>query len=127
MRTPYWRRLDDLEYLQGFAERAYQRLVQSGNYGYRSLARLLEETIEEQYPLRIDPNWVAFRSQTAAASDAAQTRSAETKRPWRALSSHSLERTDRLFRSDAYQSSTTRQAKVRGPSWVVLMRLVRSR
>ena len=56
-------RLDDLEYLQGFADRAYQRLVRSGDYGYRSLARLLEEAIEQQYPLRIDPNWVAFRSQ----------------------------------------------------------------
>ena len=53
-------RLDDLGYLQGFADRAYQRLVQSGDYGYRSLARLLEETIEQQYSLRIDPNWVAF-------------------------------------------------------------------
>ena len=63
-RTPYWRRLDDLEYLQGFADRAYQRLVQSGDYGYRSLARLLEATIEQQYPLRIDPRWITFRSQT---------------------------------------------------------------
>ena len=58
-------RLDDLGYLQGLADRAYQRLVQSGDYGYRSLARLLKETIEQQYPLRIDPNWVAFRLQTA--------------------------------------------------------------
>ena len=58
-------RLDDLEYLQGFADRAYQRLVGSGRYGYRSLARLLEATIEQQYPLRIDPDWVAYRAQTA--------------------------------------------------------------
>jgi hypothetical protein len=57
-------RLDDFEYLQGFADRAYQRVVQSGDYGYRSLARLIEATIEEQYPLRIDPNWVTYRSQT---------------------------------------------------------------
>jgi hypothetical protein len=58
-------RLDDLEYLQGFADRAYRRLVQSGTYGYRSLARLLEDTIEQQYPLWIDPNWVTHRSQVA--------------------------------------------------------------
>jgi hypothetical protein len=58
-------RLDDLEFLQGFADRAYQQLVQSGAYGYRSLARLLEDTIEQQYPLRIDPNWVTYRSQVA--------------------------------------------------------------
>ncbi len=58
-------RLDDLEYLQGFADRAYQRLVQSGSYGYRSLALLIEDTIEEQYPLRIDPNWLAYRARMA--------------------------------------------------------------
>jgi hypothetical protein len=57
-------RLDDLDYLQGFANRAYQRLVRSGDYGYRSLARLLSDTIEEQYPLRIDPDWVAYRART---------------------------------------------------------------
>jgi hypothetical protein len=58
-------RLDDLEYLQGFADRAYQRLVQSGDYSYRSLARLLEDTIEHQYPLWIDPNWLAYRERVA--------------------------------------------------------------
>jgi hypothetical protein len=58
-------RLNDLEYLQGFADRAYRRLVQSGDYGHRSLARLIEDTIEQQYPLRIDPNWVTYRSQVA--------------------------------------------------------------
>jgi hypothetical protein len=58
-------RLDDLEYLQGFADRACRRLLQSGDYGYRSLARLVEDTIEEQYPLRVDPNWVTYRSQVA--------------------------------------------------------------
>jgi hypothetical protein len=58
-------RLDDLEYLQGFADRAYRQLVQSGDYGYRSLARLIADAIEEQYPLRIDPNWVTCRSQVA--------------------------------------------------------------
>ena len=77
-------RLGDLVYLQGFAERAYERLVQSGKYGYRSLARLLAETIEEQYPLRIDPNWVAFRSQTERRW-APLEHSAETERQARLL------------------------------------------
>jgi hypothetical protein len=58
-------RLDDLEYLQGFADRAYRHLVQSGAYGYRSLARLLEDTIEQQYPLWIDPKWLTYRSRMA--------------------------------------------------------------
>jgi hypothetical protein len=58
-------RLGDLEYLQGFADRAYRQLVASGAYGYRSLARLLEDTIEQQYPLWIDPKWVTYRSRVA--------------------------------------------------------------
>jgi hypothetical protein len=58
-------RLDDLEYLQGFADRAYRQLVQSGAYGYRSLARPLEDTIEQQYPLWIDPKWLTYRSSMA--------------------------------------------------------------
>jgi hypothetical protein len=58
-------RLNDLEYLQGFADRAYQRLVQSGDFGYRSFARHLKDTIEQQYPLRIDRKWVTFRAQAA--------------------------------------------------------------
>ena len=43
-------RLDDLEYLQGFADRAYERLVKSGDYGYRSLARLIEQHRRAGYP-----------------------------------------------------------------------------
>ena len=58
-------RLDDLKYLQGYANRAHQQLVRSGKYGYRSLAQVLANTIEEQYPLRIDPDWVAYRARTA--------------------------------------------------------------
>jgi len=58
-------RLDDLEYLQGFADRAYRRLVQSGDFGYRALARLIEGTIEQQYPLWIDPHWLTYRSRMA--------------------------------------------------------------
>jgi hypothetical protein len=58
-------RLGDIDYLQGFADRAHRRLLQSGDYGYRSLARLIEDAIEEQYPLVIDPNWVTYRSHVA--------------------------------------------------------------
>jgi hypothetical protein len=61
-------RLDDLEYLQGFADRAYERLVKSGDYSHRALARLLEATIEYQYPLRVDPNGAAIRAQIARSS-----------------------------------------------------------
>jgi hypothetical protein len=58
-------RLGDLEYLAGFAERAHGRLVLSGEYGYRSLARMLEDAIETEWQHRIDPSWVTFRAQTA--------------------------------------------------------------
>jgi len=57
-------RLNDLEYLQGFADRAYERLVRSGDFGYRSLARLLQDAIEQQYPIRIVPKQAAVPSQT---------------------------------------------------------------
>jgi hypothetical protein len=55
-------RLGDLEDLQGFADRAYQRLVVSGDFGYRRLAQLIRDTIEQEYPARIDPRWIEFRS-----------------------------------------------------------------
>ena len=58
-------RLNDLEYLRGFADRAYQRLVSLGDFGYRSFARHLEATIEEEYLARINPDWIAYRSRTA--------------------------------------------------------------
>lgn len=58
-------RLDDLDYLQGFADRAYERLVASGNYGYSSLAKLLSGAIQEQYPVRVDPKWVNYRRTTS--------------------------------------------------------------
>jgi hypothetical protein len=76
-------RLDDLEYLQGFADRAYERLVQSDLYSYRSFSRQLEDTIELEHSQRIDPNWVAFRSQTAqyfAPKRAAESRRSERQR-----------------------------------------------
>ena len=55
-------RLDDLEYLQGFADRAYDRLVKSGDYGHRSLARMIKATIEEEYPKRGASNWLRLPS-----------------------------------------------------------------
>lgn len=57
-------RLDDLDYLQGFADRAYERLVSSGKYGYQTLAAKLSDTIEEQYPIRVDQNWVQYCEST---------------------------------------------------------------
>lgn len=59
-------RLDDLDGLQGFADRAYERLVTSGDYGYRSLARLVTDTIEAEYPRRVDLAWVRYRRETGA-------------------------------------------------------------
>lgn len=59
-------KLDDLDLLQGVADRAFERLVASNRFGYRSLAEMLTQTIEEQYPLRVDPAWIAFRAATAA-------------------------------------------------------------
>ncbi len=58
--------LADLDLLQGVADRAHERLVRSGRFGYRSLAKQLVETIEEEYPRRIDPAWLDFRHATAA-------------------------------------------------------------
>ena len=62
-------RLKDLEYLQGFADRAYQRLVASGKYGHRSFSRLIVDTIEKEYARRIDPDWIAYRSRTTRSTD----------------------------------------------------------
>ncbi|AHB49793.1 hypothetical protein W911_00435 [Hyphomicrobium nitrativorans NL23] len=58
-------KIEDIDYLQGFADRAYDHLVKSGKFGYRALADLLRETIEREYAERIDPRWVAYRSSTA--------------------------------------------------------------
>lgn len=55
----------NLDLLAGLAARAYERLVTSGQYGYRSLARLIEDAIETQYPLWVDPAWVRYRAETA--------------------------------------------------------------
>lgn len=53
-------RLGDLDYLQGFADRAYEHLVASGDYGYKAFARKLVETIEDQYPRWIDHDWLTY-------------------------------------------------------------------
>lgn len=72
--------LEDLDLLQRISDNAYDRLVASGRYGYRSLAEQLTQTIKEQYPLRVDPAWVEFR--------------AATGRPWRPLPTVELPETE---------------------------------
>ncbi len=54
-------RIDDLDWLQSFADRAYLKLVVSGNYSYKSFVRLVEATAREQYAQRINPAFVAHR------------------------------------------------------------------
>jgi hypothetical protein len=43
-------RLDDFDYLRGFAERAHQHLIASGRYSYGALNSVIESAIEEFYP-----------------------------------------------------------------------------
>lgn len=47
-------KLHDLDLLEGIAARAYDKLVKSGDYGYRSLARLISDAIEVEYLKRVD-------------------------------------------------------------------------
>ena len=47
-------KLDDFEYLQGFAERAHEHLIASGKYTYRRLTSLIDSAIEESYPRIVD-------------------------------------------------------------------------
>jgi hypothetical protein len=54
-------RIDDLDWLQGFADRAHARLVASGEYSYQSFVALVESTAREQYARRIDPAHVSHR------------------------------------------------------------------
>ena len=58
-------KLDDIETLRGFADRACACLVASGEFGHKTLARLPEQTIEEQHPIWVDPEWVKYRAATA--------------------------------------------------------------
>lgn len=43
-------KLDDIEFLEGFADRAFKHLVGSGNCSYQKLADLVSEVIEEHLP-----------------------------------------------------------------------------
>ena len=87
--------LGNLDYLQGFADRAYDKLVTSGDYGYRSLARLLSDAIEEQYGGQIDTRWVEFRAQTA--------------KPWKALATPQTPETEEEARQIAYAETPTKE------------------
>ena len=66
-------KLGDLELLQGLADRTFQTVVASGRFGYRSLAETLSAAIEDQYPRRINQDWVAFRNATSKPWDALET------------------------------------------------------
>jgi hypothetical protein len=54
-------KLHDLDFLQGFADRAYDHLVASGNYGYHTLADLISGAIEELYPALLADGFVRHR------------------------------------------------------------------
>jgi hypothetical protein len=56
-------KLHDLAFLQGFADRAYNHLVASGNYGYRTLADLIRDVIEEQYPALMADGFLKHRNE----------------------------------------------------------------
>lgn len=57
--------LGNIEALQGLADRTFQAIVKSGRFGYRTLAETLCTAIEDQYPRRINQDWVAFRATTS--------------------------------------------------------------
>lgn len=54
-------KLDDISYLKGFADRAYDRLIRSGEYGYSTFGKKLQGIIEEQFPIWIDRAWIELR------------------------------------------------------------------
>src|ERR1700733_437688 len=58
-------KLRDLDFLQGFADRAYDHLVASGSYGYRTLADLISGAIEEQYPPLLADGFVKHRAEVS--------------------------------------------------------------
>jgi hypothetical protein len=78
-------RLNNLEVLQGYADRAYRQLVQSGKYGYRTLAKLLEDTIEQEYPRYVDADYVAYRRDTGAARKGLGSPQSREDARWQAL------------------------------------------
>lgn len=56
-------KLDDLDYLQGFAERSHENLIASNKYSYRTLTSVIESAIEEFYPrVMADPGIQHYRS-----------------------------------------------------------------
>lgn len=44
-------KLSDFDFLQGFANRAYDHLIASGRYSYKALTNAIEGAIDEFYPL----------------------------------------------------------------------------
>jgi hypothetical protein len=55
-------KLHDLDFLQGFAERAFNHLIASGNYGYRALADSISNVVEELYPVLMADGFVRHRN-----------------------------------------------------------------
>jgi len=58
-------RLGDVDFLQGFSDQAYSRLIASGNYSYKALAKLISDVIEEQHSLFENDPFVRHRNRTA--------------------------------------------------------------
>jgi hypothetical protein len=59
-------RLNDHDYLRGFADRAYEHLIASGNYSYRTLMRSIKDAIDEHYPRIIADKFNQHRHSIAA-------------------------------------------------------------
>lgn len=59
--------LTNLDGLRAMADRAHAHLVASGDYGYRSLGRLVTNAIEEFFPRRVDQAFVEYRARTGEA------------------------------------------------------------
>ncbi|MET3839605.1 hypothetical protein [Bradyrhizobium sp. OAE829] len=57
-------KVGDTEYLAAMADRAYRHLIRPEKYGYQAFGRMIEETIEEEFPKRVDPRWIEFRAKT---------------------------------------------------------------
>ena len=57
-------KVGDTEYLAAMADRAFRHLMRPEKYGYQAFGRLIEETIEEEFPKRVDRRWVEFRAMT---------------------------------------------------------------
>jgi hypothetical protein len=73
-------RVADIDGLNAMADRAYRQLISSEKYGYRSFGRLIQETIEEQFALRVDPDWQDYRAMTRRVLPASWATSVEGAR-----------------------------------------------